>query len=426
MKFRPFSTSMMNNPAIEAGDICVISDRKGNTYRSLITSSTFQVGNKQNVECGAKSATRNSAKQYSLSSQTIAEYRKLLQKERSRREEAVKNLADRISNSAGLYTTVEQNPSGGYTYYLHNKTSLKESDIVWKMTAEAWGVSTDGGQTWNGGMTVDGDTVVRILDAVGVRANWITSGEFKVEDEDGNEVFYVNCDTGIVRIKAQAFSLTGTTIEEIANRQINKFVDSVYNADISEINGKIDSKNANYYQAADPALAWTGTSEEAWRDVDGNAILDAEGNEILITCETEKGLHEGDKWKNTSNNEEYIYKSGNWIKICLPDSIMKQLDGKIDSYFYDYEPTTSNYPASEWKTDEEKESHNGDLFFWKQKGGGLCYRYVQINGEWTWYNVKDPSVQKALEDASKAQDTADSKRRVFVTTPAPPYDVGDL
>lgn len=426
MKFRPFSTSMMNNPAIEAGDICVISDRKGNTYRSLITSSTFQVGNKQNVECGAKSAARNSSKQYSLSSQTIAEYRKLLQRERSRREEAVKNLADRISNSAGLYTTVEQNPSGGYIYYLHNKTSLKESDIVWKMTAEAWGVSTDGGQTWNGGMTVDGDTVVRILDAVGVRANWIQTGEFKVEDEDGNEVFYVNCDTGVVRIKAQSFSLTGTTIEEIANRQINNFVDSVYNADISEINGKIDSKNANYYQNTDPALAWTGTSEEAWRDVDGNAILDAEGNEILITCETEKGLHEGDKWKNTSNNEEYIYKSGNWIKICLPDSIMKQLDGKIDSYFYDYEPTTSNYPASEWKTDEEKESHNGDLFFWKQKGGGLCYRYVQINGEWTWYNVKDPSVQKALEDASKAQDTADGKRRNFITTPVPPYDVGDL
>ena len=206
----------------------------------------------------------------------------------------------------------------------------------------------------------------------------VTSGEFKVEDEDGNEVFYVNCDTGVVRIKAQSFSLTGTTIEEIANRQINKFVDSVYNADISEINGKIDSKNANYYQNTDPALAWTGTSEEAWRDVDGNAILDAEGNEILITCETEKGLHEGDKWKNTSNNEEYIYKSGNWIKICLPDSIMKQLDGKIDSYFYDYEPTTSNYPASEWKTDEEKESHNGDLFFWKQKGGGLCYTRVTV------------------------------------------------
>ena len=65
----------------------------------------------------------------------------------------------------------------------------------------------------------------RIANAIGIKANWITSGEFKVEDEDGNEVFYVNCDTGVVRIKAQSFSLTGTTIEEIANRQINKFVD---------------------------------------------------------------------------------------------------------------------------------------------------------------------------------------------------------
>lgn len=426
MRFRPFSASMMNNPLAEAGDICIITDRKGNQYKSLVTSTIFQVGNKQTIECGAKSAARNSAKQYSLASQAIVENRKNLLKERSDREKALEELSKRISQSSGLYTTVEESQGGGKVYYLHNKALLSDSDIVWKMTAEAWGVSTDGGNTWNGGMTVDGDTVVRILDAVGVRANWIQTGEFKVEDEDGNEVFYVNCDTGVVRIKAQSFSLTGTTIEEIANRQINKFVDSVYNADISEINGKIDSKNANYYQNTDPALAWTGTSEEAWRDVDGNAILDAEGNEILITCETEKGLHEGDKWKNTSNNEEYIYKSGNWIKICLPDSIMKQLDGKIDSYFYDYEPTTSNYPASEWKTDEEKESHNGDLFFWKQKEGGLCYRYVQINGEWTWYNVKDPSVQKALEDASKAQDTADGKRRNFITTPVPPYDVGDL
>lgn len=426
MRFRPFSASMMNNPLAEAGDICIITDRKGNQYKSLVTSTIFQVGNKQTIECGAKSAARNSAKQYSLASQAIVENRKNLQKERSDREKALEELSKRISQSSGLYTTVEESQGGGKVYYLHNKALLSDSDIVWKMTAEAWGVSTDGGNTWNGGMTVDGDTVVRILDAVGVRANWIQTGEFKVEDEDGNEVFYVNCDTGVVRIKAQSFSLTGTTIEEIANRQINNFVDSVYNADISEINGKIDSKNANYYQNTDPALAWTGTSEEVWIDVDGNAILDAEGNEILITCETEKGLHEGDKWKNTSNNEEYIYKSGNWIKICLPDSIMKQLDGKIDSYFYDYEPTISNYPASEWKTDEEKESHNGDLFFWKQKGGGLCYRYVQINGEWTWYNVKDPSVQKALEDASKAQDTADGKRRNFTTTPIPPYDVGDL
>lgn len=424
MRFRPFSASMMNNPLAEAGDICIITDRKGNQYKSLVTSTIFQVGNKQTIECGAKSAARNSAKQYSLASQEIVENRKNLQKERSDREKALEELSKRISQSSGLYTTVEESQGGGKVYYLHNKALLSDSDIVWKMTAEAWGVSTDGGNTWNGGMTVDGDTIVRILDAVGVRANWINTGEFKVTDEKGNEVFYVNCDTGVVRIKAQSFLLSGTSIEEISKRQLDAFVEGTYKSDMSGINGKIDTKNANYYQSSDPSLSWTTITEEALADIDGNPILDVDGNEILIRVESEKIAHEDDVWKNTSDNVEYIYKSGNWVRVMLPNDIMEQLDGKIDSYFKDYEPELNNYPANEWTTDDERASHNGDLFYWKSTG--MCYRFVQIDGVWQWYNVKDKDIEKALENASKAQDTADGKRRNFITTPVPPYDIGDL
>lgn len=424
MRFRPFSASMMNNPLAEAGDICIITDRKGNQYKSLVTSTIFQVGNKQTIECGAKSAARNSAKQYSLASQAIVENRKNLQKERSDREKALEELSKRISQSSGLYTTVEESQGGGKVYYLHNKALLSDSDIVWKMTAEAWGVSTDGGNTWNGGMTVDGDTIVRILDAVGVRANWINTGEFKVTDEKGNEVFYVNCDTGVVRIKAQSFLLSGTSIEEISKRQLDAFVEGTYKSDISGINGKIDTKNANYYQSSDPSLSWTTITEEALADIDGNPILDVDGNEILIRVESEKIAHEDDVWKNTSDNVEYIYKSGNWVRVMLPNDIMEQLDGKIDSYFKDYEPELNNYPANEWTTDDKRASHNGDLFYWKSTG--MCYRFVQIDGVWQWYNVKDKDIEKALENASKAQDTADGKRRNFITTPVPPYDIGDL
>lgn len=424
MRFRPFSASMMNNPLAEAGDICIITDRKGNQYKSLVTSTIFQVGNKQTIECGAKSAARNSAKQYSLASQAIVENRKNLQKERSDREKALEELSKRISQSSGLYTTVEESQGGGKVYYLHNKALLSDSDIVWKMTAEAWGVSTDGGNTWNGGMTVDGDTIVRILDAVGVRANWINTGEFKVTDEKGNEVFYVNCDTGVVRIKAQSFLLSGTSIEEISKRQLDAFVEGTYKSDMSGINGKIDTKNANYYQSSDPSLSWTIITEEALADIDGNPILDVDGNEILIRVESEKIAHEDDVWKNTSDNVEYIYKSGNWVRVMLPNDIMEQLDGKIDSYFKDYEPELNNYPANEWTTDDKRASHNGDLFYWKSTG--MCYRFVQIDGVWQWYNVKDKDIEKALENASKAQDTADGKRRNFITTPVPPYDIGDL
>ena len=321
MRFRPFAASITNNPAIEAGDICLITDRKGNTYKSLITTSTFQVGNKQSVGCGAKSAARNSAKQYSLYSQAIVENRKNFQKERTEREKALENLSKKISESSGLYTTVVSNDGGGNTYYLHNKINLESSDIVWKMTAEAWGVSTDGGETWNGGMTVDGDTVVRILDAVGVRANWIQTGEFKVVDVDGNEVFYVNCDTGTVRIKAQTFSVTGKSVEDITEAEINKFINGSYKADIEALKKDIDSKVETWFQPTDPSLNWTN--------------------------EEEKLVHEGDLWKNSNTGDEYIYRSGNWEFMPVPDVVFDKINGKAGVY-----------------TSQPKPPYNaGDLYF---------------------------------------------------------------
>ena len=638
MRFRPFSASMMNNPLAEAGDICIITDRKGNQYKSLVTSTIFQVGNKQTIECGAKSAARNSAKQYSLASQANVENRKNLQKERSDREKALKELSKRISQSSGLYTTVEESQGGGKVYYLHNKALLSDSDIVWKMTAEAWGVSTDGGNTWNGGMTVDGDTVVRILDAVGVRANWIQTGEFKVVDADGNEVFYVNCDTGIVRIKAKEFSVTGESVSDIAQKEVDKFVTSIYDPKIAELQSQIDGKIETYNQATDPSATWTtaelkakhtgdlwynskteetmrwngsawsklsdadakaaknlavtkkrvfsvtpyppydkddlwvqGTNGDLMRcvtsrqsgeyvasdwvkatkytddsainnfvkntyaadleniknqidqkietwfqptdpslnwtgketqplcDVNGNEILDVSGKTITITVETEKATHEGDLWKNSKTGDEYIYRSGNWEEMPVPDSvfdeidgkssiyvtqpkppynvgdawftgtdiltcvvdrdsgeffesdwqkkdnytddstvtdfieniydpkiedIQNQIDGKIDTYYYDYEPTNSNHPASEWTTAYERQKHVGDLFFWKSKG--FTYRYMKVDTSYQWVRVKDADIVSAMETASKAQDTADGKRRSFITTPVPPYDIGDL
>lgn len=501
MRFRPFSASMMNNPLAEAGDICIITDRKGNQYKSLVTSTIFQVGNKQTIECGAKSAARNSAKQYSLASQAIVENRKNLQKERSDREKALEELSKRISQSSGLYTTVEESQGGGKIYYLHNKALLSDSDIVWKMTAEAWGVSTDGGQTWNGGMTVDGDTVVRILDAVGVRANWINTGEFKVADEKGNEVFYVNCDTGSVRIKAQEFSLSGVSIEEIAAKKVDDFVTNIYKTDMDEIKNSVRNKIETWYQDSDPSVNWGGTVEMAWCDVNGESILDVNGNEIILLYEESKAEHEGDLWKDLSTNDEYIYRGGQWMKMQVPDEVFDEIDGKaqifiitpvppyrvgdlwfdadtqelltcvesrdkgscvksdwqkktkytddsglntfisavydpkiaelqsqidgqIETWFYDHEPSLQNEPAVNWTTNEQRKDHEGDLFFWKSTG--YSYRFLQDGAVWKWQIVQDTDISKALAAAEKAQDTADHKRRVFVVTPQPPYDIGDL
>lgn len=100
----------------------------------------------------------------------------------------LKDLADKLAAHSGLYSTVETQSDGSSIFYLHDMPTLNESAIVWKMTKEAWGVTTNynkGKNTvWNGGMTVDGDTIVRILTAVGVDADWINTG--KIQSKDGS------------------------------------------------------------------------------------------------------------------------------------------------------------------------------------------------------------------------------------------------
>lgn len=105
-----------------------------------------------------------------------------------------------------------------------------------------------------------------------------------------------------------------------------------------------------------------------------------------------------------------------------------QIDGQIQTWFENYLPTADNAPANEWTTADEKNRHLGDLFYVvdNQEYGGQAYRWADVNGDYQWVLVEDTAVAKALAAAAQAQDTADGKRRVFVTQPVPPYDVGDL
>lgn len=104
-------------------------------------------------------------------------------------------------------------------------------------------------------------------------------------------------------------------------------------------------------------------------------------------------------------------------------NLQKQIDGQIETFYYDYEPTLNNLPASKWTTETERAKHEGDLFYWKTKG--YAYRFFKEGGIWKWQLVQDTDVTKALANAAKAQDTADSKRRIFIAQPTTPYDVGD-
>ena len=113
--------------------------------------------------------------------------------------------------------------------------------------------------------------------------------------------------------------------------------------------------------------------------------------------------------------------------------LQDQVDGNITTWFYAAEPAMnlppvaydpSNPHDTGWDTPEKKNAHKGDLYY--NTLTGYAYRFAYADGDYGWMRITDTDVVKALADAARAQDTADSKRRVFYTTPYPPYDKGDL
>ena len=106
--------------------------------------------------------------------------------------------------------------------------------------------------------------------------------------------------------------------------------------------------------------------------------------------------------------------------------LQDQIDGAIESYFEKTDPTTSNYPANEWTTEEQKKAHSNDTY--TNLSTGKSWKWVKDGGTWKWNAITDTATEKALAAAAKAQDTADGKRRVFVSQPTTgqAYDVGDL
>ena len=509
MKFRPFSTGALTNIAWEAGDTIAISDRNGKKYKSYLTSVTLNPGAFEQLECSAKSVSRNKQKQYSLNQQVQAENKKNLRDERTAREKAIEDLANRLAESSGVYTTVEQQQDGSNIYYLHNKPNLADSNIIWEMTAEAWAVSTDGGQHWNGGMTVDGDVIARILTATGVNADWINTGTIKAIDKDGNTTFLVDVTTGRVIINADSVQIKGKDVNAIAKEkaetEVNNFISNTYTTDInnlqSQIDGQIetffydyeptlqnipasewtanterkkhegdlfywkskgyayrfmqdgatwkwqlvqdtditlalaaaekaqdtadhkrrvfvvqpeppydigdlwcqggsgdimqcktakaaggtfnnsdwqraskytddstfntfldgvfkdtinnlkiqiDGKIETWYQPNDPSLKWTKTEEQPWLDANGNKILDVSGEEIILLWESEKVEHEGDLWHNTSDNTQWIFKSGIWQPQSIPNELLDKIDGKSSVYMV--QPKPPYYKGDMWVT----------------------------------------------------------------------------
>lgn len=342
LEFYTFSGDHISNPLAEFMDPCFVQDMKGNLFFSVLSNITYTYLGSTSISCDTDSPETVKSQKATSGSKVYQNLKKQQQVIKKEFEKQMDALEKQVSNAPGTYISSEVQPDGSSIYYLHDKPTLAESKSVFKITADTITASTDGGKTWNGGFTVDGVMIAKIMTTIGINFDWGVGGTLIIQDRNGKQTVYMDAETGEVRLSVVSLSIQGETVADIAEKKaessLNDFTSNIYNPMIS--------------------------------------------------------------------------------------SLQKQIDGQIETFYYDYEPTLNNVPAKEWDTEEKKTAHEGDLFYWKSKG--YAYRFQKDGSAWNWQLVQDTDITLAMQKAAEAKNTADSKRRVFTATPYPPYDVGDL
>lgn len=213
-RFRNLEGDLVYNPLVEFGDMVYTYDRLGNKYLTPLTDVSGNVGGLTTVKTQADDPIRGSSDFYGNSTKAIVAARQMVRKETSAREEAIRRLAETLNSSSGLYMTQEPQQDGSIIYYMHNKPTIAESNIIWKLTAEAFAVSIDGGKTYPYGFAVTGELITRLLYAEGINADYINAGTLVVRDKSGNAIFEADMDTGSVTLDGSCVTIGGKPLDE--------------------------------------------------------------------------------------------------------------------------------------------------------------------------------------------------------------------
>lgn len=257
-KFRNLQGDLIYNPLLEFGDMAYSFDRNGNKYLTPITDVSSPLNGITTVKAQADDPIRNSSAYMSEATKALVEARRLVKDERTEREKAVERLNNTLKTSGGLYMTVEPQDDGSNIYYAHNKPTLEESDIVWKFTAEAIGISMDGGKTYPYGLNINGELIARLLYAEGINASYINAGALVVRDANGKIIFSADIDNNQIVIDGASVRIGASPLDGL----------------LSSMQGQIDG-NIN---------TWTGTSVPTLSNYPANEWLD----------DTEMSKHVGD------------------------------------------------------------------------------------------------------------------------------------
>lgn len=201
-RFRKFDGEYRAYPLAEFMDTVTLYDRRGNSYASVITDIEFVFLGSAYFSNSAESALTVNSSFTTPESRAVIAARKLVATERTAREAAIGRLEQNLENASGLYTSDVIQEDGSVVRFLHDKPEIANSVTVIKITSNGIGVSNDGGETYPYGITVDGETIMRLISAEGISADWIRSGALTITDDEGNVVFSADKDTNTISFSA--------------------------------------------------------------------------------------------------------------------------------------------------------------------------------------------------------------------------------
>lgn len=204
LRFRKASITHGSDPSIEAGDVALVFDGKGNSYPIVISRTVFNAGSAQQSVSAAQTPARNSAERFSAATRNYVAMRKVAKQERNVIEESIRQ---QLTANGGLHYTEEpEDPTDPQNtrkiYYLHNQTLLSESNIRIRFSQGGIAVTSNGtnpNPTWYG-LTVSGEMLTNLLRSTGISFDWATGGtltlggygngkgQLLVNDASGNEV----------------------------------------------------------------------------------------------------------------------------------------------------------------------------------------------------------------------------------------------
>ena len=195
--FRPMSISIQGNPAIEAGDVVVVSPKTTSSYTTVITDTTFSLFAAQSISSTAETPTAKTFTRYGAATKLLEAARNYTDQEMSAYDLVVQQMSQLAANTLGFHETKIIQDDGSVIVYRHDKPKLSESKIVYKSGIDGFFVTRsytgkDSTTAWKAGFDSNGNAALNILSVIGIHWDWAYGGTLTLGGE-GNK-------NGVLRI----------------------------------------------------------------------------------------------------------------------------------------------------------------------------------------------------------------------------------